>query len=144
MTDEPDLVAACLTGSETAYGEFVCRFEGLVFGTCLRMLRDRHEAEDTAQEIFVRAIRGLKGWEFFSKLTDTTFLGWIMGMVVGAGTERHANQNSALKMDAKVIGMAHENAYLREKVADLSGGSRSYADKLRAQRDNDTQALPPL
>lgn len=63
MTDEPDLVADCLKGSETAYAEFVCRFEGLVFGTCLRMLRDRHEAEDAAQEIFVRAIRGLKGWD---------------------------------------------------------------------------------
>lgn len=63
VTDEPDLVAACLAGSESAYAEFVRRFESPVYGTCLRMLRDRHEAEDAAQEIFVRAIRGLKGWD---------------------------------------------------------------------------------
>lgn len=62
-TEERALVAACLQGDQEALRRFVDRFEGLVFGLCLRILRDRQEAEDIAQEVFVRAIRALSRWD---------------------------------------------------------------------------------
>lgn len=58
-----DLVARCLRHENDALTEFVCRFERAVIGLCLRMLRDRQEAEDAAQETFLRAIRNLHKWD---------------------------------------------------------------------------------
>lgn len=63
MNDDRELAERCLAGRESAYYEFVERFQGLVFGVCLRMVGDRHEAEDIAQEVLLRALRGLKGWD---------------------------------------------------------------------------------
>lgn len=63
LNDDQELAERCLAGRESAYYEFVERFQGLVFGVCLRMLGDRHEAEDIAQEVLLRALRGLKGWD---------------------------------------------------------------------------------
>ena len=61
--DLPRLVARCLRGDEAALTAYVRRFERAVFGLCLRMLGDRQEAEDVAQETFVRAVRNLDKWE---------------------------------------------------------------------------------
>jgi RNA polymerase sigma-70 factor (ECF subfamily) len=62
-TDEQQLVERCLAGGESAITEFVERFQSLVYGVCVRMTGDRHEAEDIAQEVFVRALRALHRWD---------------------------------------------------------------------------------
>lgn len=43
--------------------ELVERFRGQVFGLCYRMLGHRQDAEDVAQESFVRALRSLETWD---------------------------------------------------------------------------------
>ncbi|MBM82174.1 MAG: RNA polymerase subunit sigma [Planctomycetaceae bacterium] len=53
----------CLTGDQLACRAFVERFQGAVFGLCLRMLRHRQDAEDVAQEVFVRVFRNLHRWD---------------------------------------------------------------------------------
>lgn len=53
----------CLAGDEAALRFFVERFQGSVFGLCYRMLRHRQDAEDLAQEVFLRAFRGLSRWQ---------------------------------------------------------------------------------
>lgn len=39
------------------------RFRGQVFGLCYRMLGQRQDAEDAAQETFVRVLKNLGGWD---------------------------------------------------------------------------------
>lgn len=63
LSEEQALVDQCLAGDESAYYAFVEQFQSLVFGVCLRMLGDRQEAEDAAQEVFVRALRNLGQWD---------------------------------------------------------------------------------
>lgn len=75
MNEERDLVERCLAGLEAAYHEFVARFQDLVYGTCTRMLGDRHEAEDVAQEVFTRALRGLKSWD-----GERPLRGWLLAI----------------------------------------------------------------
>jgi RNA polymerase sigma-70 factor (ECF subfamily) len=41
----------------------VDRFRGQVFGLCLRMLGQRQDAEDAAQETFVRVLKNLHRWD---------------------------------------------------------------------------------
>ena len=54
------LVAASLgAGGAGAFGELVGRYKGMVMGRILSIVADRHEAEDLAQDAFVRAYRSL-------------------------------------------------------------------------------------
>ena len=57
------LVRRCLTGDQGAMLTLVERFRGQVFGLCYRMLGQRQDAEDAAQETFVRVLKNLHRWD---------------------------------------------------------------------------------
>jgi RNA polymerase sigma-70 factor (ECF subfamily) len=57
------LVARCLAGDESAMAALVDRYRSQVFGLCFRMLGHRQDAEDAAQESFVRLLRSLARWD---------------------------------------------------------------------------------
>ena len=61
--DVCDLVRRCLQNDQTAMVALVDHFRGRVFGLCYRMLQHRQDAEDMAQETFVRALRNLGRWD---------------------------------------------------------------------------------
>lgn len=51
--------------------------QGQVFNLCLRLLGDREDAEDAAQEAFIRAYTGLRGWKGKGK-----FGAWVYRITV--------------------------------------------------------------
>ncbi len=53
--DDRDLVRECLGGSEAAFGRLVRRHAASVTNLALRVVRDRDDAEDVAQEAFIKA-----------------------------------------------------------------------------------------
>ena len=57
MEDLPARLARDLDG---CFAELMAEHQDLVFGVALRVVGDRHTAEDVAQEAFVRAYRALK------------------------------------------------------------------------------------
>lgn len=72
MADDRELVARALQGEEAAYRALVERHKRGLFSLIVRLVGDREEAEDLAQEVFVRAFRNLKrfdpGYSFSSWL----------------------------------------------------------------------------
>lgn len=73
--DVRKLANRCLRGDQSAMVELVDMFRGQVFGLCYRMLRHRQDAEDVAQESFVRALRSLKSWD-----QKREFLPWLLAI----------------------------------------------------------------
>lgn len=64
MADElRQLVSRCLAGDQPAMMQLVDQFRGQVFGLCFRMLGHLQDAEDVAQETFVRLLRSLRNWD---------------------------------------------------------------------------------
>jgi len=61
-TDQ-ELVLRVRRGEVQAYGELVNRHQASVFNVCLRMLGERREAEDMAQEVFLRAYQRLETFD---------------------------------------------------------------------------------
>ena len=60
VASDAQLVALSLRdGGTEAFSELVRRYTGMVIGTAIAILGDRHEAEDAAQEAFARAYRSL-------------------------------------------------------------------------------------
>src|SRR3990172_13428339 len=50
-----DLILQARRGAAEAFGELVTRYQMGVFNVCYRILHERGEAEDLAQETFMRA-----------------------------------------------------------------------------------------
>jgi len=61
--DLRELVRQSIDGDQSAMQAIVARYEGQVFGLCYRMLGHRQDAEDAAQETFVRVLKSLHRWD---------------------------------------------------------------------------------
>jgi RNA polymerase sigma-70 factor, ECF subfamily len=63
VNDDAALVQRCLDGDEAGMRALVERYQGIVFGVCYRMLGQREDAEDVAQDVFLRVFRSLHRWD---------------------------------------------------------------------------------
>ena len=71
MTDDEIIVRVC--GGETRlFDELVRRYQDHVYGMATRFLGRAGDAEDVAQEVFLRAFRGLEGFK-----RDAKFSTWL-------------------------------------------------------------------
>lgn len=61
-----------LTGSQAAYRELVRRYQGPVLNLVAQMIRERSEAEDLTQEVFVKAFARLGTYD-----TTRRFASWV-------------------------------------------------------------------
>jgi RNA polymerase sigma-70 factor, ECF subfamily len=55
VPSDRDLIQRARRGESEAFGELVTRYQTSVFNVCYRILHGRAEAEDMAQETFIRA-----------------------------------------------------------------------------------------
>lgn len=77
------LIRLAREGDRQAFGELVEHFEPLVFATALRRLRNRSEAREVAQDVFVQAYRKL------AQLRDPErFAGWLRRITVRMSINR--------------------------------------------------------
>src|SRR5436190_2298237 len=60
---DAELVEACLGGRRDAFDELVERHQRQVYQLCFRFAGNHEDASDLAQDVFVRAYRGLKGFK---------------------------------------------------------------------------------
>jgi RNA polymerase sigma-70 factor, ECF subfamily len=67
--DAPRFLDRLRAGEAAAFEELVTMYQHRVFGVALRMLGNAAEAQDAAQEAFLRAHRGLAGFRGDAKLS---------------------------------------------------------------------------
>ena len=73
VIDDASLIRRCLDGDEGCMRMLVERFQGVVFGLCHRMLGHREDAEDVAQDVFLRVFRSLQKWD-----SSRPFKPWLL------------------------------------------------------------------
>jgi RNA polymerase sigma-70 factor, ECF subfamily len=66
--DEADLVTELQAGSETAFDWLVTHYHGPVFNLILGMLGDTADSADAAQEVFLKAFKGIRHFRQGSSL----------------------------------------------------------------------------
>ena len=117
--DEAQLVDRLRRGDPRAFEELVIAYQHRVFGVALRMLGSRAEAEEAAQEVFLRAHRAVADFRGDAKLST-----WLYAIA------------SRLCMNRLTSG---ERRLLREgeeTLARIPSGHASPADELeRSERD---------
>ena len=57
--EDHELVRNCLTGNTKSFEELVFRYKKLVYSIVFSRIKDRHEAEDLSQEVFIRIYKSL-------------------------------------------------------------------------------------
>jgi RNA polymerase sigma-70 factor, ECF subfamily len=78
-----DLLSRALAGESAAFRALVVSHQRLVYSLALRMLSDRHQAEDLSQEVFVQLHRNLASVE---SLTHLTF--WLRRVTMNRAIDR--------------------------------------------------------
>lgn len=73
--DDHALVEMLRSGEPCAPRQLIERYQGVVFGLCVRMLGQREDAEDVVQETFVRALRAIGGFDSNRPLRP-----WLLGI----------------------------------------------------------------
>jgi RNA polymerase sigma-70 factor, ECF subfamily len=69
-SSEDVLVDRSIRGDQRAFGLLVERYKHMIYTTAVRLLRDTHQAEDAAQETFIKAWTALPGFEGRSKFSS--------------------------------------------------------------------------
>jgi len=59
MTDY-ELALACVEGDKASFGELAARYKNLIYSVVLRMVSDKEEANDLAQEVFIKMYRNIE------------------------------------------------------------------------------------
>ncbi len=67
--DDAGLVRAFLAGERAAFDAIVLRHQRPVYQLCFRFVRNHEDAADLAQEVFVRAFKGLKNFKGDAQLS---------------------------------------------------------------------------
>src|SRR3954469_9835312 len=107
--DDRATVDAVLAGDRQAFRVLVEREGPAVVAACARVLGDRAEAEDIAQEAFVIAYRSLSSWR-----ADGAFGAWLSRIAV-RGAVREAGRRRAV---AWVDPVTQADGTIAEQAAD--------------------------
>lgn len=116
MSDQQDFawIEAFLAQDESGFDHLVLRYKDKVFNLCYRFLGDRQEANDCAQETFVKVYRSLKNFRF-----DASFSTWLYTITVNTCKNRlksaeYRYRNRKVPIDPKEEGEQGHHAELED------------------------------
>ena len=67
---DTDLIAKCIAGEVEVYQVLVDRYSSRIVNVAYMMIGDRHEAEDVAQDAFIRAYKALPKFQHKAKFSS--------------------------------------------------------------------------
>jgi RNA polymerase sigma-70 factor (ECF subfamily) len=102
VVPDAELVRRFNAGDEIAFTEIVTRYRGKMFSLALRYLRDRGDAEEIAQDTFIRAHRALSRFRGNCSLSS-----WLHRIAINLSCNRHwyffrRHRQDILSLDAAV------------------------------------------
>jgi RNA polymerase sigma-70 factor (ECF subfamily) len=81
--EEEDAIGRCRAGDARAYRALVERYQDRAYALAYRMVRSRSDAEEIAQDAFVRAWRGIGEYR-----GDASFMTWLYRILVRLALDR--------------------------------------------------------
>ena len=97
---DSDLAVMARRGNTQAYGELVQRFQSAVFSVCYQLVGERAEAEDLAQDAFIRAY-----WHLDQFNPSLPFGPWVRRIAANLYINRlHAHKELQMPLEDEVYG----------------------------------------
>jgi len=132
--DDRTIVDAVLAGDRNAFRILVDREGPAVVASCARILGDRAEAEDMAQEAFVIAYRSLGTWR-----ADGAFGAWLSRIAVRLAVRRAQSRRQVAWLDP-LAAEADQPNQDRYRTMDVSDAVDPAHTLLRTERDAQIRA----
>ena len=98
MNIETQLVEKSMDGDLDAFEELVLLFDKKIYNYCLRMTNNRSDAEDLAQEVFLKAYKNLKNFR-----KDSKFSTWIYRIAYNTCVDNYRKKRLKLLPLNKII-----------------------------------------
>ncbi|MFB3895025.1 MAG: RNA polymerase sigma factor [bacterium] len=111
--NERDLIRRCQAGEESAYAEFYREYSSQVYTLSYRILNDRELANDAVQEIFIKAFRGLKNFQFQSKIST-----WLHRITINQCRDIQRGQSRRPKLYTPSAAEKDEPEELLDRIPD--------------------------
>ena len=114
-----ELLTRASAGESAAFAALVRRYQRTVYSIALRMLGDRHRAEDLAQEVFLQLYRSLE-----SIGSDAHLAFWLRKVAVNRAIDRirqEARYDNEPLTEAAIVadGIGDADPLLQRRMADL-------------------------
>ncbi|MFP4057640.1 MAG: sigma-70 family RNA polymerase sigma factor [Candidatus Brocadiia bacterium] len=88
------LVARAQSGDVEAFGQLVERYQDALYNGIHRMVASRQDAEDLAQEAFVKAFRGIEAFR-----SRSSFYTWLYAIAVNVAISHRRKQGSSRRLN---------------------------------------------
>ena len=133
MTTNNDqiLINQIIAGDSNVFAVLVDRYKDLVFTLCLRMLKNREEAEEVAQDTFVKVYRSLDEFK-----GDSKFSTWIYKVAYHSCLDR-------LKRNKKEYLNVAIDEFTEHQVKTIDNALESLIEEERKQAIQDCLQLLP-
>ena len=118
MDEDITLVESCLKGSQAAFQQLVERYQDYVFTISMKVLKSREDAEEAAQDTFIKVYRMLGSFERKSKFST-----WLYTITYRTALDR------ARRKKLPISSIDDDESFIQ--VADT--GSGNPADELYQQ-----------
>lgn len=96
-----ELVIAAQDGDSAAFGELVNRFERMVYSVCWQRLRNHAEAQEVAQDVFIKAFEKL-----FQLTEPAAFAGWLRSIAVRQSINRSTRRPPSIAVEPQSMDRA--------------------------------------
>lgn len=94
--DDATLIVRARAGDRQAFSALVCRHQATVYRVCYRILGDREDAADAAQEAFLRAYRKLDLFQ-----GQSAFKTWLLRLTVNVSLNERERRKSAAVLEGE-------------------------------------------
>jgi RNA polymerase sigma-70 factor (ECF subfamily) len=135
--DERELIARCQAGDVAAFEPLVERYRQRVWRLAYQLLRDREEAWDCSQEVFVRAFHSIRSFR-----GESAFYTWLFRITVNLATDRQRAKGA----QARAFGRERvEEEEWSRTMADPAAGpeEEAFGAERRERLRQALDALPP-
>jgi RNA polymerase sigma-70 factor (ECF subfamily) len=110
---DPELVRDARSGDRQAFEALVRRYSERAFRAAFQVLREASQSEEVVQEAFIKAYRGLRGFE-----SRSSFYTWLYRIVVNLALDRRRRESRAphVEWDDAVLSEVEPRAIQAEAV----------------------------
>lgn len=125
-------------GDQSSFEDIVSYFQNKIYQHCYRMLGNTHEAEDIAQEAFIRAYMNIDSFDNRRKFST-----WLYRIATNLTIDRLRKRKPDYFLDAEVKGTEGLDMYSRLASQDRSPGEEVESLELQRYIQHEISGLPP-
>lgn len=131
--DDADLIARAAEGNRTAFVTLVERHRAMVYRVAFQYAGNHHDADDIAQEVFIKVHRSLSGFR-----RDAQFTSWLYRVAMNTCIDHGRRRTSMFSLDEAQDGRTFE-----PPDGEPGPEQRMYGREVRRAVEAAVNLLPP-